>query len=95
MRVGAIPNLLIGDLTEIPVYGIYKRMVYTRSKKDKYYTFCTPECKLAIDSYLAYRVRYGESDPIEFLWGPELFGSILKRFSLENRYHDIILLLII
>lgn len=61
MRVGAIPDLRIGDLTKIPEYNIYKILVYARSKRDHYYCFSTPECAVAIDSYLAYRERCGES----------------------------------
>jgi integrase len=60
MRIGAIPILQIGDLTEIPQYKLYKITVYASSPKDRYYTFCTPECKNAIDSYLSYRERFGE-----------------------------------
>jgi hypothetical protein len=41
MRVGAIPDLQIGDLTKIPQYNIHKIQVYARSKKDRYYTFCS------------------------------------------------------
>lgn len=75
MRVGAIPDLLIGDLEEkrtadyvkegslskdeYPTF--YKVMVYNRSKKDRYYTFVTPECARAINDYLEYRKRFGET----------------------------------
>jgi integrase len=67
MRIGAIHTLQIGDLTTGTLPGpaqdteLYKIQVYARSKHDKYYTFCTPETKLAIDSYLVgYRKRFGE-----------------------------------
>ena len=63
MRMGAISGLLIGHLTEIPQYHLYKIVVYVASRKDRYYTFCTPECAEAIDSYLAYRKRFG--DPLK------------------------------
>jgi integrase len=61
MRVGAIPDLQIGDLTKIPEYNIYKIIVYARSKRDRCYCFSTAECAVAIDSYLAYRERCDES----------------------------------
>jgi hypothetical protein len=46
-----MPNLLH--------YHIYQITVYANSPKDKYYTFCTPECAKAIDDYLDLRKRYG------------------------------------
>jgi integrase len=61
IRVGAISNLKVGDLTPIDEYGIYQIQVYKRSsKKSKYITFCTPECRKEIDAHLQYRKRYGE-----------------------------------
>jgi integrase len=73
MRPGAIPGLELRDLTEFPPKdsGIgwpntddypkpYKIEVYARSKKDGYYTFCTPECARAINDYLDLRERSGE-----------------------------------
>ena len=60
MRIGAIHTLKVGDLEKISKYNLYKIQVYANSKKDKYYTFCTPECAIAIDSYLDYRKRFGE-----------------------------------
>jgi hypothetical protein len=44
----------------ISQYNLYKIQVYARSKHDKYYTFCTPECAKAIDTYLDYRKSFGE-----------------------------------
>ena len=35
-------------------------MVYNRSRKDRYYTFCTPEAASTIDEYLEYRKSFGE-----------------------------------
>jgi hypothetical protein len=43
--------------TKIP--QIFKVQVYVRTK-DRYYTFCTPECAKTIDEYLRYRIRCGE-----------------------------------
>ena len=60
MRIGAVHTLQIGDLTKILDWNLYKIQVYARSKHDRYYTFCTPECAKAIDSYLEYRRRFGE-----------------------------------
>ena len=60
MRVGAISGLRILDIKNIDEFGLYLIWVYSSSKKDRYYTFCTPECAKAIDDYLAYRKRLGE-----------------------------------
>jgi integrase len=63
MRIGAIPGLQIGHLTKIEEYSLYKIWVYASSKRARYYCFCSPECATAIDSYLAYRARFG--DPLK------------------------------
>jgi integrase len=61
MRVGAVSNLKVGDLIPIDEYNIHQIQVYKRSsKKSKYITFCTPECRKEIDSHLEYRKRCGE-----------------------------------
>ncbi len=60
MRIGAIHTLQIGDLTKMSEYELYKIWVYARSRHDRYYTFCTPPCARAIDSYLDYRKGFGE-----------------------------------
>ena len=60
MRMGALTDIKLSHLIEIPKYDIYKISVYANSPKDKYYTFTTPECKQAIDTYLDYRRRFGE-----------------------------------
>jgi hypothetical protein len=41
-------------------FGLYLVYVYSQSKKDRYYTFTTPECAKAIDDYLEFRRRCGE-----------------------------------
>lgn len=80
MRIGAIPVIQIGDLTRVDEYNIYKITVYANSPKDRYYTFCTPECAAAIDSYLAYRERFGEklkaSSPL-----------IREQFDIRDPFH--------
>jgi len=60
MRIGAIDGIRFGDLIEIPEYKLYKITVHASSKRDRYYTFCTPECAIAINEYRKYRERYGE-----------------------------------
>jgi hypothetical protein len=49
-------GIQIGDLTRIERFNLYKILVYARTR-DRYPTFCTPECAAAIDEYLATRQR--------------------------------------
>jgi integrase len=62
MRVGAIPDLKVGDLIPIDKYNIYQIHVYKRfsKKSNRYITFCSSEARKEIDLYLQYRERYGE-----------------------------------
>lgn len=60
MRIGAVPGLLVRDLTKIVDMGLYKVVVYADSPKDRYYTFTTPEAAEAIDAYLNQRRIAGE-----------------------------------
>jgi integrase len=60
LRVGAIPGLRIRDLEPVDKYGIYRVSVYATSKKSRYITFCSVECRKEIDSYLEWRKRWGE-----------------------------------
>jgi len=59
IRVGAIPSLKVRNLERIEKYNIYKITVY-ENEDEEYITYVTPECKIAIDSYLEYRQRHGE-----------------------------------
>lgn len=59
MRREGVVKLQIKDLVSIDKYGIYKIEVYARTKS-RYFTFCTPECRKAIDDYLEWRSRLGE-----------------------------------
>jgi integrase len=66
VRIGALHTMQIGDLTELNFQNskLYKVQVYARTR-DKYITFCTPECYNAIQEYLVnVRRRYGE-DPLK------------------------------
>ena len=56
MRIGAIPGLKLKHLTKIEDYNLYQITVYENTKEE-YYCFCSPECAIAIDSYIAYRER--------------------------------------
>jgi integrase len=60
VRVGAIPLMRIRDLEPIDKYNIYRITVYPKSKKSTYKTYCSPECRAAVDSYLAWRKRWAD-----------------------------------
>ena len=60
MRIGGLRELRFGDIKKIDEFGIYLIWVYNRYRKDRYFTFCTPECASAIDAYLDYRRKFGE-----------------------------------
>jgi integrase len=60
MRLGALPILKYGDLTPVPEHNLYQIRVYGNSRLGKRFTFCTPECRKAIDNYLDKRRSDGE-----------------------------------
>jgi integrase len=60
IRLGALPELRVKDLEPINKYNIFKIWVYAKSRKSRYFTFCTPEARQAIESYLNWRKRLGE-----------------------------------
>lgn len=59
MRIGAIPELVLGNLIKSNPHNLYQINVYSGSREE-YYCFCSIECALAIDSYLGYRDRFSE-----------------------------------
>jgi integrase len=60
MRLGGLESLKIGDLTPVPTHNLYQVRVYANSKSNKHYTFCTPECRKAVDNYIDFRKSCGE-----------------------------------
>ena len=48
------------DPVRFDEFSLYLIWVYNRSRKDRYYTFCTPEAARAIDEYLEHRKSFGE-----------------------------------
>jgi integrase len=91
LRVGAIPELLIGDLKAWPLptpgeerpQKVYQILVYNRSKKGRYYTFVTPECTQAVDDYLAFRKKNAHED----ITNPSS-PLIREQFPLYNHRQD-------
>lgn len=93
MRVGAVHPLRLKDLKRWKVNEqdgyIYQIEVYSSSSKFKYYTFCTPECAVAIDNYLELRCRYGERlIRTETGWGPPNAYLIIRAFNRRSLYHN-------
>ncbi|MFZ0649048.1 MAG: hypothetical protein WAM27_12595, partial [Nitrososphaeraceae archaeon] len=79
IRLGAFPYLRVKDLEPIDKYNIFKIWVYAKSKQSRYFTFCTPEARQAIQSYLNWRKRLGEHVTKESL----LFRSDFNTQRLE------------
>jgi integrase len=55
IRVGALPFIRLRDLDDKS-----RKLIVYEGFSEEYFTFITPECKQAIDSYLDMRSRYGE-----------------------------------
>jgi len=90
MRVGAVHPLRLKDLKKwiIDKRGtyVYQIQVYSFSSKSKYFTYCTPECALAIDRYLDTRKLYGEDlTKTDTGWGPSNRHLIIRAFNRKCR----------
>jgi integrase len=93
MRVGAVHPLQLKDLKRwvIDEQGnyIYQFNVYSSSSKFRYYTFCTPECAMAIDRYLELRKIFGEKlIKTETGWEPSNTYLIIRSFNKKYSYHN-------
>jgi hypothetical protein len=86
-HIGALPSLVLGNLTKIPELGIYRVLFYEASSSE-YYNFTTRECaSTGIDNYLLYRQRCGER--ISFndntqKWEPEESPLIRLQFDIND-----------
>lgn len=74
MRLGALPVLRVGHLIPISEYNLYQINVYATSRKERYPTYCTPECRNIVDAYVEYRRRIGENITDESPLIRELFS---------------------
>jgi integrase len=59
LRKGALPGLKKKHLKYIEKYGLYQITAYPKAK-ERYVTFCTPECATEINNYFDYRRSCGE-----------------------------------
>jgi integrase len=79
MRIGGLHELQLGDIKKIDEFELYMIWVYNRSRKHRYYTFCSRECTAAIDEYLSYRQKFG--DPLK-----STSPLIRDKFSVDNPF---------
>lgn len=74
-HIGALPWLILGNLTKLPDLGLY-RIVFYDGSSSEYYSFCTRECaQTGIDNYLEYRKRCEEKlsfNEKKNRWEPEV-----------------------
>jgi site-specific recombinase XerD len=86
-RVGALPDLTLGNLTKKPDVGIYKITFY-EGTNNEYYTFTTREAaQTGIEPYLEFRIRCGEK--ISFnentqQWTPTDTPLIRQQFDIKD-----------
>ena len=90
IRVGGLADLKIKDLQYIEKFQIYKINVYSFDSKEKYVTYCTPECASIINKYLEYRKKIGDSiapeSPLIYLKTSKANGY--KKERIEDHYFD-------
>ena len=91
MRVGALQDIKLKHLKRVNVDNqgthVYQVTVYANFPKDKYTTFCTPECAKIIDNYFELRKRYGENikqDVKSGNWLPPETPLLIKTFNKEK-----------
>ena len=94
LRIGSLTGLKLQNLQRVPNYGIYQITVH-QNTKEEYFTFCTPECASAIDSYLEFMKRNGDrlrpSEPLlreEFDFNDQIRAAspkTLSTFGLRGR----------
>jgi hypothetical protein len=86
-RIGALPSLVLGNLTRIPELGIYRVLFYENSSSE-YYNFTTRECAATgIDNYLLYRQRCAEDiafNETTQKWEPEESPLIRLQFDVND-----------
>ena len=91
IRIGALPDLQLKHLEG-------NRLTIYENSNAEYITFCTPECRQAIDPYLEMRKRYGENITPESLLIREQFDSRsrinkkqrqLKSYTIARRLIDL------
>ena len=86
-RIGALPGLVLRDLTKIPEYDIY-RITFYQGTRNEYYTITTREAaSTGIDNYLNYRQRSGEKlafNSSTNRWEPDNAPLIRIQFDIND-----------
>jgi integrase len=59
VRIGAVPELRLRHRTRFAEFKVSRFTIY-EGAKEEYETFCTPECDMHLERYLADRARAGE-----------------------------------
>ena len=88
MRIGGLTGLRLSHLQKIKEYNLYRLTVYENTP-DEYICFTTPECALAIDTYLLYRQRCGEKlmyDDDKGIWLPAITPLIRREFDRDDTF---------
>jgi integrase len=97
LRIGAVSGLRCKHLKYIEKYGIYQITIYPKAK-ERYVTYCTPECAAEIKNYFEYRQRCGEvineessviredfdGEDIQQVKNPRAASTVALKFLLER-----------
>ena len=98
MRVGGLVEIRLKHLQKWKIDNagirhVYKIIVYAKSSRHRYFTFCSPEAAKAIDDYLEMRKRHGESliqDKESGNWTPGETPLIIRQFNKNDSVHKIL-----
>jgi integrase len=98
MRVGGLVEIRLKHLQKWKIDDpgirhVYKIIVYARSSRHRYITFCSPEAAEAIDDYLEMRKRHGENltqDKESGNWTPGETPLIIRQFNKSDFTHKIL-----
>ena len=98
MRVGGLAEIRLKHLQKWKIDNagnrhVYKIIVYAKSSRHRYFTFCSPEAAKAIDNYLEMRKRHGESliqDKESGNWTPGETPLIIRQFNKNDSVHKIL-----
>ncbi len=98
MRVGGLAEICLKHLQKWKIDNagirhIYKIIVYAKSSRHRYFTFCSPEAAESIDDYLEMRKRHGENliqDKESGNWTPGETPLIIRQFDKIASVHKIL-----
>ena len=86
IRVDALHDIKLRNLTKIDNHNLYKVVIY-EGFKEQYFVFTTPECASVIDQYLDYRKRSGEElNDDSYLLRESFDNSDLQQVKSNSRF---------